>query len=123
MGHDLAWDVITGGRMAAASVAGLRGDPDPMKGLFREIMDPDRVRALRQAVRFLSGTKLAWNDLYLATTAAGARYRGVLVRRMAPDFLMRVRSERGDWLVVGKEEDLPPEAVPSQDIEICPRKW
>ena len=79
-GHPLDFRVISAQRMTFASVAAHeRGDLEPMRRMFAEIADPERVLALRvsqQATpRFstaeISSPESAWDPLYIVTTEHG----------------------------------------------------
>lgn len=123
-GFDVAWDVVTRERMVAASVQGAIGDREPMRRLLLEIIDPERVRALRKALDFLKRSQsVPWNDLYVATTVAGQVYRGILVGRSAPDFMMRAEGADNEWIAVGHADDIPEDAVSGEPLSFISRRW
>ncbi len=67
--------------MVEASVQASKRQPDMMRRMFAEISDPERVRPLGEALRFLAGIKevggkpFDWNELYVATTTPGQALR------------------------------------------------
>jgi cell filamentation protein len=106
-GRLLEFDVITKERMIAISIAGSAGDPSGFVRMLEEIIDPDRVRALRKAIDFLSSkTTVSWNDIYLASSVAGQKYDGILAGTADPDFLMRMELDRASALISGHVQDL-----------------
>lgn len=124
LGIDVAWDVVTRERMVAASVEGAIGNSEPMRRLIREIIDQDRVRALRKALDFLKRSKsVPWNDLYISTTVAGQTYRGILVGRSNPDFMMRANGIGDDWIAVGHTDDIPEDVGSGEKLIFTSRRW
>jgi cell filamentation protein len=122
-GLDLAWDVVTGERMVAVSIAGSSGDITAVRRLFSEITDVARVEALRKAMLFLKDAYGAkYNDIYLATTVAGQTYRGIFVGRGGNDFMMRVREE-SEWVAIGAVSDVPDDTISGDEVEINPKMW
>ncbi|WP_186002500.1 Fic family protein [Mycobacterium sp. KBS0706] len=111
-GHELDFSVISKERMIEASVQASKRQPDMMRRMFAEISDPERVRPLGEALRFLAGIKevggkpFDWNELYVATTTPGQRYDGRLVGWQGENFLMR----QDGHLFVGWTADLPESA-------------
>lgn len=111
-GHDLNFSVISKERMIEASVQASKRRPDMMRRMFAEISEPERVRPLGEALRFLAGIKevggkpFDWNELYVATTTPGQRYDGRLVGWQGENFLMR----QDGHLFVGWTADLPESA-------------
>lgn len=122
-GYDLAFDVVTRERMVSVSIAGAMGDVEPAVRLFTEILDVDRIRALRAAIKARrTHYGYDWNDVYIATTVAGQKYRGVLAGVAGSDFMMRVTSDR-DWVAIGSVADLPERAESGDEISITATHW
>lgn len=123
-GHEIAFDVVTRERMIAVSVAGLSGDREPARRLFAEIVDPERVAALRKALNFLKTSRtVPWNDLYVATTVAGQEYSGIFAGRGGSDFMLRVEGEVQEWIVVGSTDDLPDDLATGDDLTVTASKF
>lgn len=112
-GHPLEFGVISAERMTQVSVAAHeRGDLEPMRRMFAEIADPERVHALevaQQAIERFSTAELspgesAWDHLYMATTEPGETYSGRFSGAAGPNFMM----QRGDGsVIIGNVIDLP----------------
>jgi cell filamentation protein len=95
-----------------------------MRRLLLEIIDPDRVRALRRALDFLKKSRsVPWNDLYVATTVAGQTYSGVLVGRAPPDFMMRAKGDGQEWIAIGSIDDIQEDAASGDTISFTGRRW
>ena len=110
----------------AAEGSGVAVEPSetPARRLFAEIIDPQRVRALRKGLEYLKTSHaVPWNDLYIATTVAGQTYRGILVGRADPDFMMRVAADPNDWIAIGAADDLPEDVLSGDELTITARSW
>ena len=123
-GLDVAWDVVTRERMIEVSVQGAIGNLEPMCRLLLEIIDSDRVFALRKALNLLKKyPSISWNDLYVATTVSGQAYSGVLVGRTTSDFMMRAKGNGEEWIAVGHIDDIPKDAVSGDPLSFTSRRW
>jgi cell filamentation protein len=106
-GHELDFSVVSRERMIQASIAANeRGDTTPMRRMFVEISDPDRVAALSQAIDALDARGMNWNDTYIATTEPGQLVEVKMAGVAGKHFM--ARTETG--ILVGNTADLP---VPS----------
>lgn len=111
-GHPLEFGVISDERMTFVSVAAHeRGDLAPMRRMFAEITDPERVNALGVAQDFLernlpkqASHVTAWDGIYMTTTEPGQDYSGRFVGAAGPNFMMRTDS---DAIIIGNTVDLP----------------
>jgi cell filamentation protein len=124
-GHSLAFDVVTKERMTVVSIAGLMGNLAPARRLFAEIIDPSRVEALRRTKEALQRSNGPWDNVYVATTTPGRKYRGKFAGVAGSEFLMRVPAEEseGDWIAVGPSSDLSEPLEPGEEITIKPGKF
>jgi len=103
-GHTLDFTVISQERMIRSSVAANEGyDRSLMQRMFRDISNPERVAALRQAIGFFDEQHFPWNDHYLATIEPGHRLELTMAGMAGEHFLARTRSE----ILVGNTSDLP----------------
>jgi cell filamentation protein len=103
-GHPLAFEAVSRERMIVASIASHeQRDYAPMQRLFREIADPERVQALREAQTFLSRNGFDWNNVYMATTEPQQAYNGLLVGVNRENFMMRDDKN----ILIGWTRDLP----------------
>ncbi len=105
-GHQMRFYVVSRERMYQASVAAHEnGDAGGFQRMIREITDPQRVAALREAQGFLDRhrNELDWRDHYMATTEEGRSYTLLLVGRAGPNFMGRTNSE----ILIGRASDLP----------------
>ena len=91
--HTLDFSVVSQERMVLASIAGRNGDPEPLRRLFDEISDPERVEMLRGAITTLEGAKVDWNSTYLSTTVDGRDYTGEV-------------AARGETVILGSEGEI-----------------
>lgn len=116
-GHDVDFTVVPAGRMLAASVAGTRGDPQPMRRLLRDATDPERVRELAFARDALLRLGQPWVDLDVSFLEPWERREGVMVGQAGTQFMMRTRSE----VLVGALRDLPtPRPRPGEAVAVTP---
>lgn len=122
-GHPLEFGVISAERMTFVSVAAHeRGDLEPMRRMFAEIADPERVHALevaQQAIERFSTAELspgesAWDHFYMATTEPGETYSGRFSGASGPNFMMQ---RRDGAIIIGNAIDLP-EPRPQSGAEI-----
>lgn len=104
-GHQLDFSVVTQDRMVEASIQGHQGDPAPMRRMFLEISDQERVLALRRALRALDEGEIPRNSLYIATTVEGQSYQGRLIGKAGSDFLMQSHGDQ-TRLLVGHVDDI-----------------
>lgn len=111
-GHPLEFGVISDERMTFVSVAAHeRGDLAPMRRMFAEITNPDRVNALEVAQQAIERFRpvqaphvTAWDGIYMATTEPGQDYRGVFSGAAGRNFMM----QRDDGaIIIGNVVDLP----------------
>lgn len=107
-GHDLSFEGISRERMISASIAGSRGDHEPVRRMLGELLDPERREALVTATRFLEnarlkGGSLEWNDRYVSTTTPGQTYKGLYAGAGGNNFILG----DGDRIYIGKLADLP----------------
>lgn len=105
-GHELRFDVVSRERMTQISIAAHeQGDLGGFERMMREITDPDRVSALRQAQDYLDQHRstIDWRDRYMATTEEGRSYSLTLVGTAGPNFMARTDAE----ILVGRSSDLP----------------
>jgi len=111
-GHPLEFGVISDERMTFVSVAAYeRGDLAPMRRMFAEITDPERVNALEVAQQAIERFRpvqaphvTAWDGIYMATTEPGQDYSGVFSGAAGPNFMM----QRDDGaIIIGNVIDLP----------------
>jgi cell filamentation protein len=115
---------VTKERMIAVSVAGIDGEVEAARRLFREISDTRRVSALRKALKFLKNTNaVPWNDLYVATTTAGREYSGILAGIAGEDYMMRVTGARQEWIAIGDAGDLPETASRGDEIQVTAKRF
>lgn len=121
-GHPLDFGVISAERMTVVSIAAHEdGDLAPMRRMFAEIADPERVNALEVAQRAIEKFRPAqaphvtsWDGIYMATTEAGEGYHGRFTGAAGPNFMM----QRYDGsIIVGNVIDLP-EPRPQSGDEI-----
>ena len=112
-GHTPNFDFITRERMISISIDANKGDTAGVRRMFDEILEPAQIEAVRKAVGFLrTSSRIAWNDVYIATTRAGRDYAGTLAGRAGADCLIRAVLPRGDpVLFVGAAADLPANAT------------
>lgn len=109
-GYPLDFDVLSRERMVAVSVQAHKGDTSGIRRMFEEIIDPRRVGAMRRAISALRTSRVAWNDLYVATTRAGETYDGMLVGRAGSDFMMQVDQAGETRILIGDTVDVPASA-------------
>ena len=107
-GHSLSFEAISRERMVSISISGSRGDPEPARRMFSELLDPERRDALLIATRFLEsqhlkGSPVNWNDRYVATTTPGQTYSGIYAGAGGRNFMLG----DADKIYIGKLEDLP----------------
>jgi cell filamentation protein len=122
-GHPLNFDVISAERMTVVSVAAHeRGDLEPMRRMFAEIADPERVQALalaQNAIQRFSEIphqehETVWSHIYMATTEPGETYSGRFSGAAGQNFMM----QRGDGsIIIGNVIDLP-EPRPQSGAEL-----
>lgn len=121
-GHPLDFGVISAERMTVVSIAAHEdGDLAPMRRMFAEIADPERVNALEVAQRAIEKFRPAqaphvtsWDGIYMATTEAGEGYHGRFTGAAGSNFMM----QRYDGsIIVGNVIDLP-EPRPQSGDEI-----
>ena len=108
-GPELKFDVISRERMVQASIESERGDRGKLERLLTDLLEPERYRALREAVSFLEKIdqkQFDWNKAYVTFTVPGQYYAGVLFGRQGDSFMMR--DEVRHHLIVGKQSDIPP---------------
>ncbi|MBX8802578.1 BID domain-containing protein [Ochrobactrum sp. MR28] len=119
-GHPLDFGVISAERMTVVSIAAHEdGDLAPMRRMFAEIADPERVNALEVAQRAIEKFRPAqaphvtsWDGIYMATTEAGEGYHGRFTGAAGPNFMM----QRYDGsIIVGNVIDLPEHRPQSGD--------
>ncbi|MBP8939282.1 MAG: Fic family protein [Agrobacterium sp.] len=111
-GHPINFDVISAERMTFVSVAAHeRDDLAPMRRMFAEISDPERVNALEVAQRAIerfspsSQTHAsAWDNIYMATTEPGQTYEGQFAGAADPNFMLQGRDGS---IIIGNTVDLP----------------
>ncbi len=111
-GYELEFKVITKERMIRASIQGIEGNLAMMERIFSEIIDPERVKPLEEAINFLESQGFDWNNRYIATTEEGRSYKGVFVGQSGENFMMH----DGKIILVGKIKDL--EAIPDSGKSI-----
>lgn len=106
-GHDLSFRGITSERMSAVSIAGARGDMEPLKEAFDEILDPVRGPVLTGAVTFLARLEgklgITVADRFVATTIPGREYEGRFVTASPDTFIFY----SGKQFHIGNIADLP----------------
>lgn len=121
-GHPLHFSAVSKDRMIDTSIAGARGDAGPMRRLFEEISDLERVQALRKALTFLRSNPGNYGDNYLATTVAGQTYEGRLVGRAGKDFMLRVDKPKR-MIVIGHIQDLASDVESDDEVTLTPRRF
>ncbi|GGA64106.1 Fic/DOC family protein [Pelagibacterium lentulum] len=111
-GHSLEFGVISAERMVQASIAAHeRGDLGPLRRMFIEIADPERVRALETAQDAIERFRpvqaphvTAWDGIYMATTEPHQEYEGRFAGAAGQHFM--VQPDDGS-IIIGRIVDLP----------------
>jgi len=111
-GHAIDFRVISGERMAVASIAANeRQDMGPMLRMFADVTDPERVKALKSVIAVFEKFRprrephvSSWNHLYLATTEPGQKYEGVFAGTDNKTFMLQPDRTT---IIVGNAIDLP----------------
>lgn len=116
-GHGVDLSIGTQHRIIEASIAQTNGLHGMMERFIAEAADPQRVKAMREALNHLSEVKdrefVA--SLYIAATVPGEKYKGVLYGQNGRDFIMRTNDSK---LIVGHAVDLPKGVQGAQAIEL-----
>ena len=103
-GHPVAFEVVSRERMIRISIAAHeQADVSGFQRLFREISEPPRVEALRNAQEFLEKQRFNWQDRYMATTVPGQNYDLIMVGQSGSNFMARTTES----ILIGWIEDLP----------------
>lgn len=90
--------------MIQASIAANdKGDAGLMRRMFVEISDPERVAALKPAIRSLEKHRVAWNDQYLSTSEFGHEVELTMAGVAGKHFMARTKST----ILIGNSSDLP----------------
>lgn len=104
-------------RIIEARIAQTNGLHGMMERFIAEAVDPQRVKAMREALKHLTEVKdrefVA--SLYIAATVPGEKYKGVLYGQNGRDFTMRTNDST---LIVGHAVDLPRGVQGAQSIEL-----
>ena len=116
-GHRVDLSIGTQHRIIEASIAQTNGVHGMMERFIAEAADPQRVKAMRDALDHLSQVKdrefVA--SVYIAATVPGEKYKGVLYGQNGRNFIMRTEDSK---LIVGHAVDLPRGAQSAQAIEL-----
>jgi cell filamentation protein len=87
-GHALDFSVISRERMRHAAIALHELDDTTFyRGLIMELLDPERVAALRAAITFFEAENFPWNDYEIATAEPGQVAELVLAGLQGPYFI------------------------------------
>ncbi len=115
-GHPVDLSIGTQERIVQASIAQSNGQHGMMERLVAEAADPDRVRALRTAIDHLNEVwgKDRVTQTYVASTAPGQKYAGILYGKAGTDFILRTDDRK---LIVGHTVDLAPNTLGGQRAE------
>ena len=116
-GHPVDLSIGTEYRIIEASIAQTKGQHGMMERFIAEATDPDRVRAMREAIDHLSQVKGREyvSNVYIASTMPGEKYSGHLYGQNGRDFIMRTNDSK---LIVGHATDLPEHAKGAQRIQL-----
>lgn len=120
-GHAFSFNGITSERMIDVSVKAHESrDLAPMKRMFDELLDPERSRALREALPFatkaLREHGIDANYHYISTAVPGKTYGGNLLASDGRQFIALEDTR----IYVGQVKDLPKDMKLELDAEIKP---
>jgi cell filamentation protein len=103
-GHALDFSVISRERMRHAAISLHELDDTTFyRSLIVELLDPDRVAALKAAIAFFDAEQFPWNDYEIATPEPGQSAELVLTSVQGPYFIGHGSLQ----ILVGKMSDLP----------------
>jgi cell filamentation protein len=103
-GHSLDFSVISRERMRHAAISLHELDDTTFyRSLIMELLDPDRVAAIKAAIAFFDAEKFPWNDYEIATPEPGQSAELVLTSVQGPYFIGHGSLQ----ILVGKISDLP----------------
>lgn len=116
-GHPVDLSIGTEHRIIEASIAQTKGQHGMMERFIAEAADPDRIRAMREAIDHLSQVKGRdyVSNVYIASTVPGEKYSGHLYGQNGRDFIMRTNDAK---LIVGHAADLPEHVKGAQAIQL-----
>jgi len=102
-GHTLDFSVVSRERLRHAAISLHELDDTTFyRGLIMELLDPERVAALRAAIDFFDAEKFPWNDYEIATPEPGQVAELVLTGVQGPYFI----GHGSQQILVGKMSDL-----------------
>ncbi|WP_020173427.1 Fic/DOC family protein [Methyloferula stellata] len=102
-GHALDFSVISRERMRHAAISLHELDDTTFyRSLITELLDPERVAALKAAIAFFDAEKFPWNDYEIATPEPGQTAELVLTSVQGPYFIGHGPLQ----ILVGKLSDL-----------------
>jgi cell filamentation protein len=78
-GHEVDFSVVTRFRNIETSIDATLGDKEPMRRLFREITDPERVKDLKAALQEVQRLGHNPNEFYVSTTVPNRVYSGRMI--------------------------------------------
>jgi cell filamentation protein len=103
-GHALDFSVISRERMRHAAISLHELDDTTFyRGLVMELLDPERVAALKAAIAFFEAEKFPWNDYEIATAEPGQIAELVMAGVQDPYFI----GHGPLTIIAGKLSDLP----------------
>lgn len=103
-GHTLDFSVVSSRRNIETSIDATLGDPAPMKRLFREITDPEKVQDLKLAFQDLQRNGIDAQQHYVTTTTPGRDYTGTLLGRIDGERVIFQDNRSKDLVVVRVRE-------------------
>jgi cell filamentation protein len=120
-GHKLEFRVVSRERMVQASIAAHEDrDIGPMRRMFDEISNPNRVAALTPAIAFLNSAKYPWNDRYVATLEPGHVQDLTVAGVSGANFMARTDTS----ILIGQRADLPsPDTASGARVKVFPSRW
>lgn len=113
-GHALDFRAVTSERMIAASIEHAQGKPGMLRDLIDEQTDPTRMAILQGAHDHLSRHLPELNDRFLATTAPGNSYHGVVAMSGSETFIFAGADNRS--IYVGNNHDVGGKPKPGAQV-------
>jgi len=103
-GHSLDFSVISRERMRHAAISLHELDDTTFyRGLILELLDPERVAAIKAAIAFFEADNFPWNDYEIATPERGQVAELTLAGLRGPFFI----GHGSQQILAGKISDLP----------------